>query len=34
VQAGVEHDDGKREHVARVRIGKNVGIQLAVPKKY
>ena len=31
VQRGVKHDDGERQHVARVRVGEYVRVQLAVP---
>ena len=30
VQAGVEHDDGEAEHVARVGVGEDVWVELAV----
>jgi hypothetical protein len=30
VQTRVEHDDGERQHVARVRVGEDVGVELAV----
>lgn len=31
VERGVEHNDGKAQHVARVRVGEDVRIELAVP---
>ena len=30
VQTRVEHDDGERQHVARVRVGEDVGVELTV----
>ena len=32
VQARVQHDDGEGQHVARVRVGEDVGVEVAVPE--